>query len=172
MQAEAAAEVVGVTFEEEYSDRLPEWLITRAAELGYTNPTPVQQETLDTVLDGHDAIVQAKTGSGKTLAYLLPILANLKPTSSVQALVLLPTRELVEQVRRCEDETQRGAKRRVGSSIFTFVMSLQPFVYAPSLSSSHVSNNERQLSRNSLCSSQVAATLKELLYYLTDIIAR
>ena len=41
MQAEAAAEVVGVSFEEAYSDRLPEWLITRAAELGYTNPTPV-----------------------------------------------------------------------------------------------------------------------------------
>ena len=77
MQAEAAAEVVGVSFEEAYSDRLPEWLITRAAELGYTNPTPVQQETLDTVLDGHDAIVQAKTGSGKTLAYLLPLLNRL-----------------------------------------------------------------------------------------------
>ena len=113
MQAEAAAEVVGVTFEEEYSDRLPEWLITRAAELGYTNPTPVQQETLDTVLDGHDAIVQAKTGSGKTLAYLLPILANLKPTSSVQALVLLPTRELATQVARAARQLAAGSPDRL-----------------------------------------------------------
>eukprot|EP00964_Phaeocystis_antarctica_P073108 scaffold44825_cov67-Phaeocystis_antarctica.AAC.2 len=113
MQAEAAAEVVGVTFEEEYSDRLPEWLIARAAELGYTNPTPVQQETLDTVLDGHDAIVQAKTGSGKTLAYLLPILANLKPTSSVQALVLLPTRELATQVARAARQLAAGSPDRL-----------------------------------------------------------
>ena len=113
MQAEAAAEVVGVSFEEAYSDRLPEWLITRAAELGYTNPTPVQQETLDTVLDGHDAIVQAKTGSGKTLAYLLPILANLKPTSSVQALVLLPTRELATQVARAARQLAAGSPDRL-----------------------------------------------------------
>ena len=113
MQAEAAAEVVGVSFEEAYSDRLPEWLITRAAELGYTNPTPVQQETLDTVLDGHDAIVQAKTGSGKTLAYLLPILASLKPTSSVQALVLLPTRELATQVARAARQLAAGSPDRL-----------------------------------------------------------
>ena len=107
------AEVVPFTFEEEYSGRLPEWLITRAAELGYTNPTPVQQETLDTVLEGHDAIVQAKTGSGKTLAYLLPLLAGLKPTSSVQALVLLPTRELAAQVARAARQLAAGSPDRL-----------------------------------------------------------
>ena len=77
---------------------LPAWLVERAEALGYVEPTPVQAEALDVVLGGRDAIIQAKTGSGKTLAYMLPLIAALKPTSSVQALVLLPTRELASQV--------------------------------------------------------------------------
>ena len=51
----------------------------------------MQEDALDAVLDGDDAIIQAKTGSGKTLTYMLPLLAALRPQSSVQALVLLPT---------------------------------------------------------------------------------
>ena len=58
----------------------------------------MQEDALDAVLDGDDAIIQAKTGSGKTLTYMLPLLAALRPQSSVQALVLLPTRELASQV--------------------------------------------------------------------------
>lgn len=86
------------TFAERYDGRLPSWLINRASTLGFTTPTAVQGDALDAVLDGHDAIVQAQTGSGKTLSYMLPLLALLEPKKSVQALVLLPTRELASQV--------------------------------------------------------------------------
>lgn len=87
------------SFSDLYADQLPPWLIQRAAALGFECPTPVQEEALSAVLVGRDAIVEAKTGSGKTLTYLLPLLGGLRPTqSSVQALVLLPTRELASQV--------------------------------------------------------------------------
>ena len=85
------------TFAERYDGRLPSWLINRASTLGFTTPTAVQGDALDAVLDGHDAIVQAQTGSGKTLSYMLP-LPVAQPKKSVQALVLLPTRELASQV--------------------------------------------------------------------------
>ena len=86
------------TFADSYSDALPGWLLERVQTLGFERPTTVQAEALDAVIEGRDVIVQAKTGSGKTLAYMLPLIASLKPQKSVQALVLLPTRELASQV--------------------------------------------------------------------------
>eukprot|EP00427_Karlodinium_veneficum_P043737 CAMPEP_0169247586 /NCGR_PEP_ID=MMETSP1016-20121227/35366_1 /TAXON_ID=342587 /ORGANISM="Karlodinium micrum, Strain CCMP2283" /LENGTH=449 /DNA_ID=CAMNT_0009328281 /DNA_START=25 /DNA_END=1371 /DNA_ORIENTATION=- len=86
------------TFASLYGDRLPSWLLERAASLGYVEPTRVQAEALDLVLDGSDCIVQATTGSGKTLVYLLPLLANLSTQQSLQAMVVLPSRELAKQV--------------------------------------------------------------------------
>ena len=94
----AAAMCADRTFAEAYGDSLPPWLVERAEALGYTTPTPVQAEALDAILAGRDAIVLAKTGSGKTLAYMLPLIARLHAQSSVQALVLCPTRELASQV--------------------------------------------------------------------------
>ncbi len=69
------------------------------AALGFKHPTPIQEHAIPIVLEGRDAILQAKTGSGKTLAFGLPILSMLKPKSKPQALVVLPTRELAIQVR-------------------------------------------------------------------------
>jgi ATP-dependent RNA helicase DeaD len=69
------------------------------ASLGFKHPTPIQEHAIPIVLEGRDAILQAKTGSGKTLAFGLPILSMLKPKSKPQALVVLPTRELAIQVR-------------------------------------------------------------------------
>lgn len=77
---------------------LPPWLLERVETLGWGTPTAVQQASLDGILAGNDMIIQAKTGSGKTLAYMLPLIAMLRPQSSVQALILLPTRELASQV--------------------------------------------------------------------------
>ena len=88
----------GPTFAEEYGDTLPSWLLERVEDLGYERPTTVQEEALGAIIEGRDVIVQAKTGSGKTLTYMLPLIAALKPQKSVQALVLLPTRELAAQV--------------------------------------------------------------------------
>ena len=62
-------------------------------------PTPIQSEAIPVLLDGQDVIGQAQTGSGKTLAFVLPLLENLDPSvRGVQALVLVPTRELAIQV--------------------------------------------------------------------------
>ncbi|WP_096199575.1 DEAD/DEAH box helicase [Bacillus sp. FJAT-45350] len=67
--------------------------------LGLINPTPIQERTIPTVLEGKDVIAQAQTGTGKTLAFVLPILEKIDVNNSgVQALILTPTRELAQQV--------------------------------------------------------------------------
>lgn len=73
--------------------------ITNLQSLGYKTLTPVQAESLPTILDGKDLIVQAKTGSGKTAAFGLGLLQKIEAHNfAVQALVLCPTRELADQV--------------------------------------------------------------------------
>ena len=69
---------------------------------GYELPSPVQAGVIPSALDGLDVMGQAQTGTGKTAAFAIPILEQLAPReeiSSVQALVLVPTRELAVQVR-------------------------------------------------------------------------
>lgn len=74
-------------------------VLANLRHLGYVNMTPIQAASLPIALAGHDLIAQAKTGSGKTAAFALTLLANLDlRTFDVQALVLCPTRELVDQV--------------------------------------------------------------------------
>jgi ATP-dependent RNA helicase DeaD len=68
-------------------------------ELGYTEPTPIQEQAIPELVAGHDVIGQAQTGTGKTAAFGLPLLQYLDPDSEeTQALVLTPTRELCIQV--------------------------------------------------------------------------
>jgi ATP-dependent RNA helicase DeaD len=68
--------------------------------LGYEEPTPIQRETIPTIIQGRDLLGQAATGTGKTAAFALPILERLVPDAAVEpiALVLVPTRELAVQV--------------------------------------------------------------------------
>jgi ATP-dependent RNA helicase DeaD len=74
-------------------------LVQTVAELGYTQPTPIQTALIPVMLGGHDVIGQAQTGTGKTAAFTLPLLNRLDVgTGRVQALVLVPTRELATQV--------------------------------------------------------------------------
>jgi ATP-dependent RNA helicase DeaD len=74
-------------------------LIAALADVGYEAPTPIQQRTIPALLGGRDVIGQAQTGTGKTAAFALPILHRLDVDSArVQALVLVPTRELSIQV--------------------------------------------------------------------------
>lgn len=81
------------------------------ADLGFTNPTPVQAEAIPAALEGKDLLVSSQTGSGKTVAFLLPTLNPLADANSFQSmkdrmksipapnvLVLCPTRELAQQV--------------------------------------------------------------------------
>ena len=76
-------------------------------ELGYAQPTPVQEQAIPLVLAGRDLMAGAQTGTGKTAAFALPILQRLAPLASasasparhpVRALILAPTRELAIQV--------------------------------------------------------------------------
>ena len=69
-------------------------------ELGFTRPTPIQNDAIPPGLQGRDILGCASTGSGKTAAFLLPILHQLmdRPRGTTRALVLTPTRELAAQV--------------------------------------------------------------------------
>jgi ATP-dependent RNA helicase DeaD len=68
-------------------------------ELGFEEPTPIQEQAIPELLAGHDVIGQAQTGTGKTAAFGLPLLQYLDPANEeVQAIVLTPTRELCIQV--------------------------------------------------------------------------
>ena len=74
-------------------------IVENLTSLGYLEMTPIQAQGLPLILSGRDFIGQANTGSGKTAAFALGILAKLDLTKNVlQALVLVPTRELAEQV--------------------------------------------------------------------------
>ena len=69
------------------------------AILGFDDPTPIQAETLPPLMAGRDVVGQAQTGTGKTLAFGLAILEQVDPSlDTVQAIVLVPTRELAQQV--------------------------------------------------------------------------
>ncbi|MGH2587054.1 MAG: DEAD/DEAH box helicase [Dehalococcoidia bacterium] len=67
--------------------------------MGYQAPTPVQEQAIPLMLDRRDVVGQAQTGTGKTAAFGVPIAESLDPTlPAVQAIVLVPTRELANQV--------------------------------------------------------------------------
>ena len=78
---------------------LKEDIVTALDELGYEEPSPIQEKAIPELLAGHDMIGQAQTGTGKTAAFGLPLLQYLDPSSEeTQAIVLTPTRELCIQV--------------------------------------------------------------------------
>lgn len=69
-------------------------------DLGFENPTPIQEKVYPAVMSGRDTVGIAQTGTGKTFAYLIPILRQLKYSDQKhpRILVVVPTRELVLQV--------------------------------------------------------------------------
>ncbi len=79
-------------------------LLRTLDELGYQSPTPVQAQAIPAVLAGRDMMAAAQTGTGKTAGFALPLLQRLTMegpqvgANSVRVLVLVPTRELAEQV--------------------------------------------------------------------------
>jgi ATP-dependent RNA helicase DeaD len=90
-------------------EQLPERLRDAAARSGWTSLMPVQARGIQYLLAGRDMMIQARTGSGKTGAFLLPMLERLDASQNrCQALILVPTRELCQQVFR-EAETLCGA---------------------------------------------------------------
>ncbi|HYC93375.1 MAG TPA: DEAD/DEAH box helicase [Thermoanaerobaculia bacterium] len=75
-------------------------LLRGIKELGFTRPTPIQNDAIPPALAGKDILAAAATGSGKTAAFLLPILHRLmgKKRGKTRALILTPTRELAAQI--------------------------------------------------------------------------
>ena len=83
-------------------------LLHAVRDVGYTHPTPIQQQAIPLALAGRDLIGLAQTGTGKTAGFTLPIIHNLitapvtdengKPVHRVRVLILTPTRELTAQV--------------------------------------------------------------------------
>ena len=67
-------------------------------ELGYDEWTPIQRMSIPLILANKDVIGQSHTGSGKTAAFGLPIIENIRTSGRPQVLILVPTRELCEQV--------------------------------------------------------------------------
>ncbi|KOY51875.1 DEAD/DEAH box helicase [Polaribacter dokdonensis] len=78
-------------------------------DLGFENPTPIQEQAFSVVRSGKDVVGIAQTGTGKTFAYMMPILRDLKFSNQKhpRVLVLVPTRELVLQV---VDEIEKLSK--------------------------------------------------------------
>ena len=78
---------------------LSEPILKALSDVGYESPSPIQEQAIPELLQGHDVIGQAQTGTGKTAAFGLPMIEFVDPSDEdVQALVLTPTRELCIQV--------------------------------------------------------------------------
>lgn len=78
-------------------------ILNNIADVGYTEPTPIQRQAIPAMLNRREVMACAPTGSGKTAAFIIPILHHLKQHSEkgFRALVLAPTRELAKQI--CRD---------------------------------------------------------------------
>jgi ATP-dependent RNA helicase DeaD len=87
---------MAVTFE---SFGLSDNIIKAIKEAGFREPSPVQEQAIPLVLEGHDIVAQAQTGTGKTAAFGLPAMSMIDTRSKkVEILVVTPTRELATQV--------------------------------------------------------------------------
>ena len=87
---------MAVTFE---SFGLSEDIMKSIKDIGFREPSPVQEQAIPLVLKGHDIVAQAQTGTGKTAAFGLPSISMIDThTNKVEILVVTPTRELATQV--------------------------------------------------------------------------
>lgn len=87
---------------------ISEEILRAVEEMGYTQPSPIQEQAIPFILQGRDLIGQAQTGTGKTAAFAIPIIDLVDAEfNKPQAIILCPTRELAVQV---EGEFQKLAK--------------------------------------------------------------
>lgn len=98
-------------------------LNTALNNAGFSEPTPIQNQAIPLALEGHDILGLAQTGTGKTLAFGLPLMERLlawcgKPAAkTVKALVLAPTRELVNQIADSLKPLTLGSKLRIATVV-------------------------------------------------------
>ncbi|KAK5008984.1 DExD/H-box ATP-dependent RNA helicase dhh1, partial [Cryomyces antarcticus] len=94
-QTEDVTATKGLEFEDFYIKRE---LMMGIFEAGFEKPSPIQEETIPVALTGRDILARAKNGTGKTAAFVIPTLERINPKSTkIQALLLVPTRELALQ---------------------------------------------------------------------------
>lgn len=80
--------------------------------MGFTTPTPVQQQTIPAAFSGSDVLATAQTGTGKTGAFGIPLLTLLTESPQRQALILAPTRELAAQIFKVLGQMGRGLQHK------------------------------------------------------------
>lgn len=73
-------------------------IVKALKETGIEQPFPIQESIIPLILKGEDVIGRSNTGTGKTAAFVLPMLSKLNPNNFLQALILVPTRELATQI--------------------------------------------------------------------------
>ncbi|KAK9381880.1 DEAD-domain-containing protein [Kockiozyma suomiensis] len=94
-QTEDVTDTKGSDFEDFFLKRE---LLMGIFEAGFEKPSPIQEESIPVALAGRDILARAKNGTGKTAAFVIPALEKVNPKSSkIQALILVPTRELALQ---------------------------------------------------------------------------
>lgn len=100
------------------------------AKKGYTTPTPIQDQAIPHIVDGRDVIGVANTGTGKTAAFLIPLIDKIIKDRTQKALIIVPTRELAQQIKdECVAFTQHLGIRAVvcigGVSVYTQIGNLK-----------------------------------------------
>lgn len=83
------------------------------ATLGFSEPTEIQAKSIPEILKGNDVLGESATGSGKTLAFGCGVIEATEPGQGIQALVLAPTRELAEQVKKSIHELSIDKKLKI-----------------------------------------------------------
>jgi ATP-dependent RNA helicase RhlE len=110
--------------------QLHEKILAGVIASGYTDPTPIQAESIPAIMEGRDVMGLAQTGTGKTAAFVLPILQRLLggPQGKVRALIIAPTRELTEQTH--EAIGQLGCNTKLRSLSIYGGVGIQPQIQA------------------------------------------
>ena len=93
--------------------------LTQLEQLGFTEPTQIQQDAIPALLEGKDVVGQSQTGTGKTAAFSLPSLEIVDTSSKgVQVLILTPTRELAQQVGQAMGDFTSREKRIYSLTVY------------------------------------------------------
>lgn len=98
--------------QQKFSDLgLSDSILSVLDKIGYETPSPIQEQCISHLLEGHDVIGQAQTGTGKTAAFALPLIDQIdSKLNAPQLLILAPTRELAIQVSEAVQTYARGIK--------------------------------------------------------------
>src|SRR3989338_8358448 len=73
-------------------------ILTVLTQLNFTTPTPIQHKAIPVAIEGKDVVGIAQTGTGKSLAFGIPLMQRLMQNQTGRGLILLPTRELADQI--------------------------------------------------------------------------